>query len=198
MSYHNQHMATTISGIRGNVEEIDYKDLYVGITPENAREKMVSNMEYGSTKFSDKWILYNYFRHEFMYNESSYAIGYACAIRNGLPVAGQGMLFRLRRINTESVFEAARSLIRNNLLTLGNITNILNKGLEKRKTSTDAQDGKAYKFYAQKLVQSAVKKANGKRRVAAKSLGVKQKVITYWMDLEVEDILVKPTTKEEI
>jgi len=152
-------------------------------------------MEYGGTKFSDTWILYNYFRHEFMYNETGEAIGYANCSRSDDYKCGRNLMFRLRRINSDNVLEAARSLIRNNLLTMDNITNILNRVLEKRGRGKGRppQSGEAYEFYAQKLVQSAVKKANDKRSAAAKALGVKLEVITYWMDLKVEDILVKPT-----
>lgn len=115
-------------------------------------------------------------------------IGYVCNKDTGSGSLGS----RLERINTKSVIEIARELLKAKLINKQTIINILNKQVSDSKGhNTQITNGKYYLYYAKALVTSSIGKF-GTRQKSAKKLGVTIKTINYWVNLKVIDIRIKP------
>lgn len=194
MSYMSQHMNFPIAGIRVSVEIKTYEELMKvlkGVTWGTFKDTFISPQEYGHTKFNDLVIIAYYLKNHFNLRVTSTDIGYNVKdFRNG---TASTLSRRLRRINTTSLYYIGEAMIKSNLLSNKDIQVILNLPFIKYSRSKDKIDtrpchGNFYKFFAKWYVTGALEKYDNKRRATAKELGVKLNIVSYWADLEVEDI----------
>ncbi len=193
MSFRNQHMASRVSGIRCSVSVRRLVEILTGTTWENFKEKHVSNQEYGSTRFNDLTVVAYYFKHHFMLLPASRDIGYSHTNCNG----GSAIIFRLKRINPESLLDIGRGLISVKLISINDIKHILTNPVYPTPHMKKLKVGKAvlYKYFAKRMVMEAISKW-GTEKKAAKKLTVKLKVVQYWAALDTKDPMVKHTQNQ--
>lgn len=197
MAYHSQQMNHLVNGARIDTPS-KCKGLFEGITWNNIHKKWVTYQEYGNTIFIDALIIAFYFKCKFNMHKTSTEIGYIGPIRLKNGNYGGGALgFRLERINTKSIINIARELLRAKLIDKQTIQDILNKKVHKYHmgANTSITNGKFYLYYAKALVISSIEKF-GTRQKSSEKLGITLKTINYWADLKVIDIRVKPKNKD--
>ena len=175
MSYHSQHMNHPVTGIRSNVVVLSYDEMFKGITWENIKEKLVSPQEYGNSKFSDDYIIAYFFKNHFNLYLTSNEVGY-----KNVNNSTSNVVRRLERINTDSILNVARALIRNSLIDLSHITTVLEAHLNPHRKGPLS---KTHKMYCKKIITSANKK-NKTLSKTAKVLNTTVSVIKYWKNLK--------------
>lgn len=190
----NQHMGTTVPGVRGSVMINNLKHVFKDTTWENFKERHVGDHEYGWTRFNDLTVVAYYFKHRFALTAASIDIGYGdsgtYAETNGRTAA---LTSRLKRINAESILEIGRSLMRYHLITKNDLKHILTDPVYPPPNpgpGTRPWKSIMYQYFAKRIVLEAIKKWGG-RRAAARQLNVKLTVITYWAELDVADPMVR-------
>lgn len=191
MAYYSKQMLYPVHGARINTSS-KWKGLFKDVTWDNIHKHFGGFQEYGNTLFVDALIIAFYFKCKFNLKQTAIKIGYKGSLTNPKIVSSTNFSDRLRRINTKSVIEIARELLRTKLITKQTIISILNKQVSNGKShNIQITRSKFYLYYAKALVTSSIKKF-GTRKKAAKKLGITLKTINYWVDLEVIDIRVKP------
>lgn len=189
MAYGNRQMEKLIPGLRTNTAEGNLDTMFCGVTWDNIKDVYICNHEYGKTKFSDIVIVAYYFKYNFNLKQAGLAVGYSSKGQS----AANGMYSRLRRINNNNLLNIARELIRANLITVTNLKKVLETPLMPAGLKRGcAHKGKAYKYYAKRIVTESLSKFEGDYNKAAKAFGVTTDVIAYWKKLVVEDIMIKP------
>jgi len=186
MSFKNNHMAVTeaVVGLRTNVAlKLDL----TGITWDNAKEKLVGNLEYGWTRFTDLWIIMNYIKCNFNCHAAANAIGYSATKKSN---GASSIQKRLERINTVSFIAIIREMFRVKLLTTSTTKAIITKQLNSNTyINANIRRGKFYRFYTKLMVTSALEKFPNMAECASK-LGVEEADLQWWLDENVENILV--------
>ncbi len=193
MSFMNQHMASTVPGIRCSVSVNSIVEILTGTTWENFKERHVSNQEYGSTRFNDLTVVAYYFKHHFILLPASRDIGYKHNNCNG----GAALIFRLKRINPESLLDIGRGLISTKLISINDIKLILTNPVYPTSHMKKLKVGKAtlYKYFAKRIVMESIHKWGSKKK-AAKKLNVEITVVQYWVALNVKDPMIKHTQNQ--
>lgn len=140
----------------------------------------------GNTKHSDLWILAGFFQQGLNAGRACEEIGYAIRHRpTGHIIASPTLYYRLKRINITSPYAVIEPFLEKELIPRDTVREALNKRGRTR--------GKFERYYAKWYVTSAVERFGDDMQTAADHIGVPFKTIQYWYDLEVEDIMVKPT-----
>lgn len=175
MAWKSRQMRT--DAVRASVEAISdnlltrLKEKLRGITWDNASHMLVSNQEYGNTKFSDLWIIMCFLKEHMFLIDASRRIGYR-AYYNGWAIRK-----RMERINTIHFLTVAEAMLYNGLLDHQDLFETLR---------IRRGGSKFHRFFAKQLVLSAIE-TNGSRKLAAETLRVEELIINYWANLKVED-----------
>lgn len=162
---------------------------------------------YGNTKYTDLKIIPHFFNAGLNMTKASAAIGYA--LRNDANRDNQqltGIMLRLRRMNIRNLFAIIQVFIDKSLIDIHTIHEILRIDGHFTQKHAAIRRGKFYKYYAKWYVVDAVKytKENLEEEnvfithddvmtMLETHLGVNTATLQYWLDLEVEDIMVKPS-----
>jgi len=181
MSFRNRHMLVkeAIVGLRTNVaSKLDLS----GITWANARKKLVSNHEYGNTKYTDLWCVINYIKNTFQLADASDEIGYSAQDKKYSGAAS--LSFRLKRINTSNFMEIIHEMFRVKLIDKETTRQIIQK-----EGHGNIARGKFYRFYTKLMITSALEKFPNMATCASK-LGVEEADLQWWLDEDVENVLV--------
>ena len=194
----NQHMQSPITGIRTSVETVVYNELVavlIGVDWTTFDFKFKSSQEYGNTKYNDFAIIAYYLKNHFNMVNTSKEVGYSKRDHGAAC-----LIYRLKRLNADSVFNIGEAMIEAGLLTGKDIQVILNApfrkhwGRGKDRVNNKVHHGAIYKFYAKWYATSAMVEHDCKKRPTAKRLGIKLDVLNYWLNLDVEDIRVSAKT----
>ena len=192
-THHNAHLkpANLVHGPRmGVVPQTLEEVLPIGITWKDILDE--GPMNYGNTRKTDLQVVGAFFKNGFNTLQTGCELGY----NGGHGAASNAVCFRVRRINTRSLLDIARRLIKIGLLSNKTISETLSLAVLPRKTAAQSATvrSKNYRFYCRLLVTEAMTKwANAKDRTAAK-LGVTVEVVDYWLGTPYDDdFMAKPT-----
>lgn len=140
-----------------------------------------STQLYGNTKNTDLTVLAGYFAAGMRSMVAGELIGYKGT--KGRRV--NTITFRLKRMNTSSPFLVIEPFIYKNIIPRKTICDIL-----MNKMHWSARNGRFYKFYAKWYVDSALDYFKGNLKKTAKHLEVSIETIKYWINREVENVLI--------
>jgi hypothetical protein len=163
---------------------------------------------YGNTKHTDLKIIPHFFNEGLSLTTAGIAIGYAQRLFNGhgtrLPPTI--LMLRLRRMNIANLFAIIQVFIDKGLIDIETIREILRIEGHFTQKHASRRRGKFYRYYAKWYVTDAIKyftdDAIEKQmlltnivilNITAEHIGVSVKTLKYWNELEVEDIMVKPS-----
>ena len=220
MSPNNVHMSQEPTGIRGGIVKFTTSNKPVVVKVQEVCKNLSDQMEhihtwedfnrgcvakdlYGNTKHTDLAIIPRFFNSGLRMVDAADAIGYAPRIHNvtGHRLAPTSLMFRLRRMKIYNLFAVIQVFINKSLIPIETIREILRiDGTFTQKHAT-ARRGKFYRYYAKWYVVDAIKYCqdtlyeNEAMAIAwvALELGIEIDTVTYWKELEVEDIMVKPS-----
>lgn len=214
--FKNLHMGIEIAGVRTDVmvktEDHIRKQLNdVDInTWEDVIAAATSQRLYGNTKLTDLPILVAIYKFELNLPKASKHLGYAPSIRNNLVgdlvYTTKAIEFRLKRMNVDNMFNVIEPFIEKGIVTRENIRHILEgkrhykKGERRRRSTT------IFRYYARWYVMDALREFINKAeaessilayeqliQLVATHIGVSTAIIWYWIDAEIEDVMVKPS-----
>lgn len=140
---------------------------------------------HGWTRFTDFNILPLYFKHGLNMTRTSNDIGYA---GNG----GGVVKFRLKRMNIESPFLIINPFIQKGLIPMETIRNILDVSKKRKRGEVRMRSTDIFKYYAKWFVTSALEEPEYCINSLARYISIDVEIIKYWVNLIVNDVMVKP------
>jgi hypothetical protein len=186
MGWNKSQLNNLAKVVRGNTAVLNAEKItkmLTGISFEEARRLMVSDQEYGNTKFSDDWIVYCYFKAGFIASQASVLAGYYMNnVGSGYHKGGTALKERMARMNTSDMFSLARCFINARQISKNDLKSILETTTKNQRIAAASP---LYQFWAKELVLAAIKK-QGSRSKAAKAFGTTEEVVNKWADIEVE------------
>jgi hypothetical protein len=219
MAVGNSQMGLESKGIRGGIVKLNNSKevtadrivetfLYLRDQLKNINswsafaESCVAQDLYGFTKHTDLWIIACLFKNGLNLRDTSDMIGY---LRKNPKQPTHALSFRLKRMNILNLFATIEAFVEKDLITIETIREILRIDGHFNQKQTASRNGKVFKYYAKWYVSSAIecrmKRQNVTDDVAiawlADKLSLDINTIVHWYNLEVEDIMVKPTVATE-
>lgn len=209
--FKNGQMGIIIPGVRVNVEikteECIRQQLdETGITTwEDFIEQSKSRRLYGNTKLTDLPILVAIYKFELNLITASRHLGYAPSVRkNGkLYYTSRALMFRLRRMNVDNIFNIIEPFIEKGIVTRENIRHILAGKTHYKRGERLTRNNSFFKYYAKKYVTDAVCEFMDRLdstatydqilQLVSNHIGVSVKTLWYWLNMEVENIMVQST-----
>ena len=200
MSFNNSHMLEMlVNSIRGDMTIMasgDYREehsglsLYTNLTKQLEPLKTWEDFTYscmtkqlhGTTKHQDLWLLTNYYKEGLNADLAAEAVGYAKV--KGVIVTST-FYFRMRRMNITNPFVIIEPIINKGWIDRSVMRDLL--------TKQQGVHGKFRKFYARFYVLGAFKYFLGDAEKTAKTLGITEDVLKYWLQNVVPDVRIKAT-----
>lgn len=200
MSFNNSHMLEMlVKSIRGDMTIMassDYQEedsglsLYINLTKQLEPLKTWEDFTYscmtkqlhGNTKHTDLWLLTNYYREGLNADLAAEEIGYSKVNETRVVT---GLYFRLRRMNITNPFVIIEPIINKGWMDRYVMQYLLSK--------QQGVHGKFRRFYARFYVLGAFKHFLGNAEKTAKTLGITEDVLKYWLQNVVPDVRIKAT-----
>lgn len=206
MSPKNRHMDYRVKGVRGGVRKFSIERLKRQLKGINSWEEFLDkaqdNQLYGNTNLTDLPIIAGYYKNGLRYADTAEDIGYAMHIRpNGQVTATQALRFRLKRMNVASPFLIIEAFIDQGLIPRHTITDVLRIKGGFTHSERLTRRSKYFNYYAKWYITSLLEYIGEQPEyvvrphlaVAAEITETDGDTIRYWYELEVEDVMVKPS-----
>jgi len=194
MAYKSNNMGMeAINGLTTSLI-IPLDTLFVGMNIDSLKEKYINGQERGNTKFPDLIIVTIFIACRFILLETSKKVGYSITNKEGKPTwAVWALTQRLRRINTTNFADVVFNMLANGLITTDDTKAIITRRVHNRPgTNKTITKGRVYRYYAKRLVVDALKLYPNMIDCANK-LGVEAEDLEWWLNEDVENILVSPS-----
>lgn len=145
-----------------------------------------TNQLHGWTRFTDFNILPLYFKQGLNMKKAADSVGYSKSDY------GKTVKFRLCRMNIKSPFLIIDPFIQKGMIPMETIRNILDVSKKRKCNEARMRSTDIFKYYAKWFVTSALEEPEYCINSLARYIGIDVEIIKYWVNLTVNDVMVKP------